>query len=83
MMGVALGLKCVVEINLVKVSYHCINGYFHFNIPFKQLYTGVVCVSICVSKCLKEELAWAIDKRLQVISNKIVIPLRNLKNKAV
>ena len=32
-------------------------------------------------KSLKEELAWAIDKRLQVVSNKmlfkIVIPLRN------
>ena len=34
-----------------------------------------------ISKCLKEELAWAIDKQLQGISNKmlfkIVIPLRN------
>ena len=32
-------------------------------------------------KSLKEELAWAIDKQLQLISNKmllkIVIPLRN------
>ena len=34
-----------------------------------------------VSKSLKEELAWAIDKRLRVVSNKMlfktVIPQRN------
>ena len=38
-------------------------------------------VNVHVSKCLKEELAWAIDKQLCVISNimlfKTVIPLRN------
>ena len=38
-------------------------------------------VGIHVSRQLKEELAWATDKRLQVISNimlfKTVIPLRN------
>ena len=38
-------------------------------------------MSVCVLKSLKEELAWAIDKQLQLISNKmlfkIVIPLRN------
>ena len=38
-------------------------------------------VNVRVSKSLKEELAWAKDKRFQVISNimlvKIVIPLRN------
>ena len=42
---------------------------------------GVVYVNVRVSRCLKDELAWAIDKRLWVISNKIlfktVIPLRN------
>ena len=35
---------------------------------------------ICVSKRLKEELAWVIDKRLRVVSNKMlfktVIPQR-------
>ena len=38
-------------------------------------------VNVCILKSLKEELAWAIDKQLQLISNKIlfkvVIPLRN------
>ena len=42
---------------------------------------GVAYVNIHVSKHLKEELAWAIDKKLWVINNKMllktVIPLRN------
>ena len=40
-----------------------------------------------VMRRLKEELAWAIDERLQVISNimlfKAIIPLKKLKNKVV
>ena len=42
---------------------------------------GVAYVNIRVSRHLKEELAWAIDKWLRIISNKMliktVIPLRN------
>ena len=39
---------------------------------------GVAYVNVRVSKWLKEVLVWAIDKRLQVISNKMsVTPLRN------
>ena len=42
-------------------------------------------VNVRISKSLKEELAWAIDKWLQLISNKmlfkIVIPLRNQRIK--
>ena len=42
---------------------------------------GVAYLNVRVLKCLKEELAWVIDERLQVISNKmffkIVVPLRN------
>ena len=35
-------------------------------------------INKCVSKHSKEELAWAIDKYLRVISNKMsVIPLKN------
>ena len=38
-----------------------------------------------LSKSLKEELAWAIDKRLQVVNNKMlfktVIPLRNQRKR--
>ena len=46
---------------------------------------GVGYVNMHISKHGKEELAWAIDKRLQVISSKMlyktVIPLRNLRIK--
>ena len=42
---------------------------------------GVAYMNICVSRRLKEELAWDIDKRHRVISSKMlfktVIPLRN------
>ena len=42
---------------------------------------GLVYVNVSISRCLKEELAWVIDKWLQVISNimlfKTVITLRN------
>ena len=41
---------------------------------------GVAYMNIRVSKLLKEELAWAIDQGLRIISNKmlftIVIPLK-------
>ena len=47
-------------------------------------------VDVCVSSHLKEELAWAIDKRLRVIStimlfknSKSTKELKKLKNKAV
>ena len=42
---------------------------------------GVAYVNVCVSRHLKEELAWAIDKRFRVVSYKMlfktVTPLRN------
>ena len=48
---------------------------------------GVAYVNVHVSRCSKEELAWAIDKQLQVISNKILFKTvlhttKKLKNKA-
>ena len=39
-MGMALELKDIIETNLIRVSYCYISYYFHFNIPFKQLYTS-------------------------------------------
>ena len=48
-----------------------------------EIKVGVAYVNICILRRLKEKLAWAIDKRLRVVSNKIlmlfktVIPLRN------
>ena len=72
-----------------------------FFIPFKQLYTsckieqfcykvGVVYVAVRVSRCLIEELAYATDKRLRVISNICVFKnslsakeLKELKNKVI
>ena len=45
---------------------------------------GVACVgAICVSRHLKEELAWATDKLLQVISNKCNYITKELKNNVV
>ena len=42
---------------------------------------GVAYVNVRISKHIKEELAWAINKRLLVISNEIlfttVMPLKN------
>ena len=42
---------------------------------------GVACMGVHVLRPLKEELAWVIDKRLQVISDimlvKTVIPLKS------
>ena len=90
LVGMVLELKHVVETNLIRVTYHCISCYFHFNIPFKQLYTsyktecfnykgGYGVHGLMHIEAFKEELAWVIDKRLQVISNKMlfktVIPL--------
>ena len=46
---------------------------------------GVVYMNVHVSRCLKEELGWVINKRLQIISNKMlfktVVPLRNQRIK--
>ena len=90
-MGVALELKCVIETNLIR-GYRYISCYLHFNIPLDSctqatrwnasvIKVGVVCVGLHVLRLLKEGLSWAINKRLQVISNKTlfktVIPLRN------
>ena len=45
---------------------------------------GVAYVNVHVSKSLKEELAWAIDKWLRVVSNKIFsYTTKKLKKKAV
>ena len=34
---------------------------------------GVVDIDVCISSHFKEELAWAVDKRLQVISTSIML----------
>ena len=49
---------------------------------------GVAYVNVRVSKSLKEELAWAIDKRLLVVSNKMLFKTvsyttKKLKKKVV
>ena len=40
----------------------------------------MACVGVHVSKLLKEELAWATDKRIQVISNILLVKTVKLKN---
>ena len=88
-MGVAqLGVEVRYINQPNKSNYWSITHYFHFNIPFKQLYTSKKmesfsykggCMGTHVLKYLKEKLACTIDKQLQVISNKkqTVTPLRN------
>ena len=93
----ALQLKHVVESNLTRASYVTLHKLLlHFYNHLKQLYissktgSSVIKVSVAyvyvpISRCLKQELAWATDKLLWVISNimlfKTVIPLRNLRIK--
>ena len=65
----ALELKCVIEINLIRVSFRCISRSFHFNNYFKQLYISnktecfsyKVGVARLLSMQLEEELARVID----------------------
>ena len=91
-----LRMKCIVETSLITVSFHCISCSFHLNSYLKQQYISnksawVIKVGMvwCVSKHLKEELAWAIDKWLQatiksynVIKNSFYTT-KILKSKAV
>ena len=84
----ALELKFAVETSLITISFCFISHSFHFNSYLKQFISNKMehfsnnngCGVMC-TRHLKEELAWAIDKQLQVISNimlfKTVIPLRN------
>ena len=47
---------------------------------------GVACMDVCTSRNLKEELAWATDKQLQVISNIMLFnsyTTKKLKNIAI
>ena len=91
-MGLALTLICVVDINPLRVSYRCIRRYFTATVAKSSctrvtrrsaavIKVGVAYMNVCVSRHLKEELAWVIDKRIWVISHKMlfktVVPLRN------
>ena len=91
-MGVALALICVIATNPLRVSYRCIRRLFNTTAVKSSctgvtrrsasvIKVGVAYVNMRVSRRLKEELTWVIDKRLWVISNKMlfktVVPLRN------
>ena len=79
-------LHTYIHINGSKTTCDTINitlrtsPYFHFNSHLKRG-TSVVKVVVvwCVSRHLKEELAWAINKLLQVISNIMLFSRFNLK----
>ena len=69
----------VVDTSSIRVSYRCISCYFTVTIILNRcswvtrrsasvLKVGVVDVEIRILSHLKEELAWAIDKRLWIIS---------------
>ena len=65
--SVVIALMHVIETNLIRVSYHCISHYFHYNGHLKQLYISNttkhfsykggcgVCGQTCI-EALKEEL---------------------------
>ena len=84
MVGVTLELKpmVVVVTNLIRVNYCCIAITFALKIvTFTKLQEicrasvlkiGVVCMGVCVLRCMKEELAQATDKRLCITSNIMV-----------
>ena len=91
-MGVALALIRVIATNPLRVSYRCISRSFTVTVVKSSctsvtrrsasvIKVGMAYVNIRVSRRLKEELAWGIDKRLRVISNKMlfktVVPQRN------
>ena len=40
-------------------------------------------VNVYILRCVKEELAWAIDRWLRVVSNKISYSAKKLKKQAV
>ena len=58
MMGVALELKRIIEITKLSL-YKPLHTFQQSAIK-----VGVMCVGLHTSRCLKEELAWAIDKWL-------------------
>ena len=93
-MSVALALIRIVDTNPLRVSFRCIRREFTVIVVKSSctivtrrsasvIKVGVGYVNVRVSKRLKEELAWVIDKRLRAISNKMlmlfktVVPLRN------
>ena len=73
------------QLVLYKALIHCNSRqkqlYFSNKMELFSIKVDVAYVNVSVSKQLKEKLAWAIDKRLQIITNKMlfktVIPLRN------
>ena len=85
-------MKRVIETNLIRAKLALYKPLLHIYSHLKQLYisnktkrsvvkVSVAYMGVCISRHLKEELAWATDKKwLQVISNimlfKTVIPLR-------
>ena len=93
-----LALVHVLDINPIRVSQCCIWHQFTVMViessctrvkrwSASVIRVGVANVNMHVSRHLKEELAWAIDKPLQLIINTILFKnsytTKNLKNKAV
>ena len=88
----ALALIRIVDTNPLRVSYRCVRRYFTVTIIESSctsvarrhasvIKVGVAYMNVHVSRYLKEELAWVIDKQLRAISTKMlfktVLPLRN------
>ena len=88
LVGVALELNHVVEINLIRVSYHFISYSFHLNSDLKQLYIsnktehfsyksgyGMTCIEAFKRRA-------GLGYRQTAYLKKLAIPLRNLRIKS-
>ena len=97
LMGVALALICIVETNPIRVNYCCIRHSFTATVVKSSctrvtrqsasvIKMGVAYVNVCVSRRLKEEVAWAMINVLGLLVIKCCLnsyTTKKLKKKAV
>ena len=78
---ISIWVKHILETNLIRGSYHVISHSFHFNSHLQQEYISnnmeqfsykrcvwYMWAYMHILRCLKEVVAWALDKRIWVIS---------------
>ena len=69
-MSMALELVSIIYTNPIRVSYHCIRCYnrvIRWRSSVIRVGVAYMNIHVVVLRHLKEELSWAIDKRLQLI----------------
>ena len=60
-------------IRLVKQTLQLLYSRLRLRLNIRRIKVGVACVGVQLSRRLRGELAWATDKRLQVIRNIMLI----------